>query len=86
MPEPSRQKPLRELLHESVNDTAVRVAKSGFAAIDELADRGTAKLDQLGITVRADLKEQLITGLKKIIVRGMSPDRRPDPKREIERS
>lgn len=71
-PPAKRTKPLREQLHEVVNDQLVDMAEKGFHHIDRGKDLIVKKLESKGITGMEQIAETGANFLKALIARGIS--------------
>lgn len=66
-----RQKPLREQLHEAVNENLVRMASDSMRHIDGVRDRALAKLEKKGIVGCESIADDLSNAVKKLLLRGL---------------
>lgn len=72
-PAPSKVKPIRESLQETVNRQTVKIAEDGIRSIDSLKTRALRSLkEKYGITDVDDLAEDFASAAKRLLIRGLS--------------
>lgn len=71
-PEVTRQKPLKQQLHEAANKTIVRIAEDGFREIDSLKAQGIEALKARGVHGFEEIGESAADLVKKLFLRGLT--------------
>lgn len=71
-PPSTRARPIREQLHEVINENTSRIVKNGLKGIDQIAADAKANLKHRGFAGTEEIVDSAADLVKRLFVRGIS--------------